>query len=437
MSRRLVLSGLIFLFFVLLLSACSDDDPTAPECPCADGVIEIPGEVATLAEAVAIASDGDSLVIAAGTYDGAVTVTKSLAIVGAGDDEERPVLSTEDGALRFELADGQAVLADLVISGGQTGLDLDLDTSTMRVSGCDIIGTVTGVVAGGSRGQVQMRDMVFRDCGAGGGVQVLGEVLVSIDDSRFVQEDGGGVAVTASEDSGVSLSDTIIEDHDAGGGAVIACTGEARIALGEVAFRRCTGEMVFSRGDGVHLSHVEFDSCEGTMVRIEDHQQSVSMVSCHMQDCTGAFLQADDRHVARMTFCSFIDNEGVLFQMGQYGSLQLINCTVAGISAGTLAEVTPFSETRLVFCIVTDVPAPVLELPGDAGSYVLEIRACDLWNEGESAWEGLEEYLGVDGNIEADPLYCEPGAGDYRLEEGSPCVVDATRWMGAFQLGCE
>ena len=436
MSRHLVWSGLASLFFVLLLSACSDEDPTGPECPCIDGVIEIPGEVATLAEAVAIASDGDSLVIAAGTYDGAVTVTKSLAIVGAAGSGERPVLSTEGGPLRFELVDGRATLADLVISGGRIGLDLHLDQSTVRASDCEILDTETGIAATGSLGNVQMREMVFRDCGAGGGVGVLGEVVVSISHSRFVQDGGGGVAVTVGEEGGVNLSDTIIEDHDAGDGAVIACTGEARIALGNVDFRRCAGNMVLSQGERVYLSRVGFDTCEGTMVRVGGYQQQITIIDCRMQDCTGSFLQADDRQVVQMTYCSFIDNEGTLLRMGEYGSLHLTNCTVAGIAAGALAEVARFSETHLESCIFTEMATPMLKLPEDAGSYVLDIMRCDLWIEGESAWEGLEEYLGVEGNIEADPLYCEPGVGNYRIELESPCVVDETRWMGAYLVGC-
>ena len=137
-----------------------------------------------------------------------------------------------------------------------------------------------------------------------------------------------------------------------------------------------------------------------------------------------------------MSFCSLIDNEGTLLRMGEYGSLHLINCTVAGVVAGALVEVAPFSETRLEFCIVTEMAIPALKLPDDAGSYALDIMRCDLWSAGVSAWEGLEEYLGVDGNIEADPRYCEPGAGNYRIEVESPCVVDETRWMGAFLVGC-
>ena len=436
MSRRFVWSGLASLFLVLFLSACSDDDPTGPECPCADGVIEIPGEVATLAEAVAIASDGDSLVIAAGTYDGAVTVTRSLTIVGAAGSEERPVLSTVGGPLRFQLADGRVMLEDLVISGGEVGLDLHLDQSTVRAADCEILDTETGVAATGSLSNVQMRDMVFRDCGAGGGVEVLGEVVVSISHSRFVQDGGGGVAITVGEEGGVNLSSTDIEDHDAGDGAVIACTGEARIALGDVEFLRCAGDLVLSQGERVYLSRVEFDTCEGTMVRVNGYQQQIAIIDCRMHDCTGSFLQADDRQVVQMTYCSFIDNEGTLLRMGEYGSLHLTNCTVVGVAAGVLVDVAPFSETQLELCIVTEMATPVLKLPDDAGSYVLDIMACDLWSEGESAWVGLEEYLGVEGNIEADPLYCEPGDGDYQIELESPCVVDETQWMGAYLVGC-
>jgi hypothetical protein len=43
-----------------------------------------------------------------------------------------------------------------------------------------------------------------------------------------------------------------------------------------------------------------------------------------------------------------------------------------------------------------------------------------------------------DGNIDADPLFCEPDSGDYTLAENSPCVGTGENGanMGAFGVGC-
>lgn len=50
----------------------------------------------------------------------------------------------------------------------------------------------------------------------------------------------------------------------------------------------------------------------------------------------------------------------------------------------------------------------------------------------QGSWDG-------DGNIDADPLFCNPDSGDYALAENSPCVATGENGvnMGAFGVGCE
>ncbi|MCK4415324.1 MAG: hypothetical protein KAY32_17455 [Candidatus Eisenbacteria sp.] len=51
----------------------------------------------------------------------------------------------------------------------------------------------------------------------------------------------------------------------------------------------------------------------------------------------------------------------------------------------------------------------------------------------------LEGQLGVDGNIWADPLFCDREGGDFRLELGSPCAPEANPdcgVIGALPVGC-
>ncbi len=44
----------------------------------------------------------------------------------------------------------------------------------------------------------------------------------------------------------------------------------------------------------------------------------------------------------------------------------------------------------------------------------------------------------MQGNISADPLFCDPAAGDLRLQEGSPCAPGTEcDLMGAWPVGCD
>jgi len=50
----------------------------------------------------------------------------------------------------------------------------------------------------------------------------------------------------------------------------------------------------------------------------------------------------------------------------------------------------------------------------------------------QGGWEG-------DGNIDENPLFCNPDSGDYTLAENSPCIGTGENGvnMGAFGVGCE
>lgn len=51
------------------------------------------------------------------------------------------------------------------------------------------------------------------------------------------------------------------------------------------------------------------------------------------------------------------------------------------------------------------------------------LRCCDLHNNAGGDWVGcIAAQLGVDGNLAADPQFCDPGSGDFRIAAASPCA---------------
>jgi len=63
----------------------------------------------------------------------------------------------------------------------------------------------------------------------------------------------------------------------------------------------------------------------------------------------------------------------------------------------------------------------------------------DFWGSGAGNLAGsCPEPVFPDafGNISADPLFCDPDLGDYRLQPGSPAVVGVSDTLGAFGCGC-
>ena len=80
---------------------------------------------------------------------------------------------------------------------------------------------------------------------------------------------------------------------------------------------------------------------------------------------------------------------------------------------------------------------------GGEGAYVdatstLVFTCSDVWGNEGGDWVGpIAGQLGQDGNITADPLYCDPANGDFTLAANSPCVATpGCDPMGAHPVGC-
>lgn len=62
------------------------------------------------------------------------------------------------------------------------------------------------------------------------------------------------------------------------------------------------------------------------------------------------------------------------------------------------------------------------------------VTCCDLYGNLFGDWTGpLAPYLGLDGNVQADPLFCDGPAGDWTLREDSPAAAEGSGGCG--QIG--
>ncbi|MBD3236052.1 MAG: hypothetical protein GF330_05070 [Candidatus Eisenbacteria bacterium] len=68
------------------------------------------------------------------------------------------------------------------------------------------------------------------------------------------------------------------------------------------------------------------------------------------------------------------------------------------------------------------------------------LRCCNIYgNEGGDWIELIEDQYGQEGNISADPLFCDSLGGDYRLHTDSPCLPGVNPdcgLIGAHPVGC-
>jgi hypothetical protein len=73
----------------------------------------------------------------------------------------------------------------------------------------------------------------------------------------------------------------------------------------------------------------------------------------------------------------------------------------------------------------------------------LTLTGCSIYGNDGGDWVGdIEDQYGIRGNIQEDPLLCDPDNGDLRLRENSPCAPFSPPnveydLLGAWPVGCD
>jgi subtilisin family serine protease len=120
----------------------------------------------------------------------------------------------------------------------------------------------------------------------------------------------------------------------------------------------------------------------------------------------------------------------------------LTNLTVAANSsvsggAGINVASTPLTVTNTISAFNTGGTATA---NGINVSNTTPVLSCNdvFGNEGMN-YGGVADPTGTDGNISADPLFCDLAGGDYAIEDGSPCAAGQSGGcglIGALSAGC-
>lgn len=120
----------------------------------------------TIGHAVAVASAGQRIAVAAGTYKESVTITKPVQVIGVG----KPVLDATGHMNGFVLAGagatGAAVKGFVVENADQEGI-LALRTSSVTIGANVVRGNDRGVRAAHPKGECAPQGQVPGDCGEG------------------------------------------------------------------------------------------------------------------------------------------------------------------------------------------------------------------------------------------------------------------------------
>ncbi|MEZ4386050.1 MAG: FlgD immunoglobulin-like domain containing protein [Candidatus Krumholzibacteriia bacterium] len=457
--------------------------------------IRVPADAADLPSAIAVAADLDTIQVAAShqVAGGVVLPGRPLVILGGWDDQfttviGRTPLGVGSGAPSLSLAPpatGSPVVAGFVIAAG----DGQVRTTPLpgRYGG--------GVLVEG--GAPELRDLVITggDLSGGGGLGCGGGLALIATDAMVVgcrlEQNratwGGGVFV---QGGAPTLDGLVVIDNRCGpdaagrtaqGAGILVRQSSATVIGCEVRGGRDAvngGGLAWLGSRGLELTVAGCEFADNTMARdgggLYGQDGAVSVTDClfvgnapapgaEFTSGGGAYLTGaralvqgavfrDNRAAAgggltvntgpevTVAGCVFLANEAAQFGAG----LNYQSNEAGQIADNTLAaNVNPAGAG--VLNLVNTSPSLIRNLVafntggGVSATSNASVAACnDVALNSGAAWSGLPDPTGQDGNLAADPLFCDLAAGDLTLRDDSPCL-DAPGCggdIGALGVGC-
>ena len=387
-------SGLVVLSTVALATLA------LAAAPLRAGTLNVPGDSPTIQGAIAMASNGDTILVAPGTY------------VEMINDLGKPLVIESTGG---------AAVTTIDAAGGGTVVTLSaVGPADTELRGFTITGG-TGTELGGSAG--------------GGGVIVGNSVHASLSDcvisgntvagTDFYQL-GGGVMLGGT--TSTTLTDCILSGNSAKfGGAVVAYNTSASLHMSGCTVVGNTSQYaaVFTFGVGTIESCAFVDNVGNGL-----HYTGYGLTTkdCVFSGNTGWGLTHYGDVGSHIAGCSFLGN-GLggahllepKYANGWHSATHCIFANGDAMDAGTVFYVDLYNSTFADAHVTTsyshcEITARDTIFRGAGGLVIgdyatLAVEYCDI-----------EGGMAGTGNIDADPLWVDAGSNDYRLLPASPCI---------------
>ncbi|MBK6898575.1 MAG: fibronectin type III domain-containing protein [bacterium] len=350
------------------------------------------GDVPTIAAALTGAVHGDLVLVGPGSYTwlnqgGAMN---PLAMIFIARDRTGIVLASEAGP-ESTILDAQGQQRVLFVQGNNDGVVIDGFTIANGVSP-----PADGdyPMAGGL--VFHLTDIVVRHCiftgnrgGQGGAVYFGGLGYPVIEDCLITgntsTQFGGGLYFVNSQGPVVRRCTIVDNATGGGGGGVAAVSVILRLEDCVIA-----GNHAEQRGGG--LAVYGYSNAEDPPVPVL---------------ATGCTIAGNDAPLGAAVRIGAIDDGGGSMRNGR---LSLDHCLIAGNTDGHAFDMVPDGR--------------------------LDAACCDLYGDGAFAFWPAGTVIDGD-DLQADPLFCDPAGGDYRLRADSPCLdAGDCGLIGALPAGC-
>ncbi|MCB1162138.1 hypothetical protein KDL67_05570 [bacterium] len=440
--RQLLVIGLLFLVAPMADAATWTVQP--------DGN----GDVPTIWEAMLAASDGDEIVLGDGVFTGEgnrdFIFFRSVTLRSASGSAARCVIDCEGSpgaphrAFTLQDFDDWARVKSLTIRNGYAG-------------GPGSEGPFGGAVRCKQGAAVHFDHCRFENCHAetaGGAVSADHAGELKFRDCVFAgnSSDDFAAAVHGMSTTCLLLGCTLTGNVGGAGQAhIVALAGTSRPwpqRVVDCTFRGNTGGALWVEGGGLEMSGTVFEGDPRAGVVVSSTVgQPVVVEDCAIHDVEDASpLSLSSDTPAGQPYAELVVSRCVLANNAGGDRTLILRGAAAHVSDVTLWGNGAFyalglmgnssSMRAVVERVIVADPSGQQSALYSTPSSTLSLR-CSNFQHG---WAGYaESWLGVGGNIDADPLFCDPAGGDFTLHANSPCVaaVNGCGTMGALDVGCE
>lgn len=383
-------------------------------CAARADTLDVPGQYTTIQAALDAAAAGDVILVQPGTYAEALVLPAfGLTLRATGGADVTTVdatglgtsaISVPAAASSFRMLDGFTVTGGAGTALGEVptgGGILVTGSGEVLLRSCRITGNSVYGGRGGGVCALLDAQVTLQGCEVSGNTALYGAGIAAGDE-------GQGVADFRVLDCTITGN---VSEYGSGGGLWVNGAGRLDGCVVAQNSAPWAGGMLNLAADRWIVEGNRFEGNQGGAY-VAHFEESMQLADCTFVGNVGGSITSVppvlcDVGYVLVSGCIFVGNTGA---DGAPYSITLNTCTAEGVLTPAVRNCTFVNEsvwgpsiTPVENCVLWDLPAP--PLPYAYLSY------CDI----EGGWPGT-------GNLDADPLFKDAAAGDYRLSGGSPCI---------------